>query len=83
MIPKDTLELMIYEALKDRNIEFTMSNSARLDFYLPNSDLYIEVKRMHSQRVDEQMKRVPNVIVIQGIGAVAAFANLIKNGIFR
>jgi len=38
-----------------------------LDFYLPDFDLYIEVKRFHSPRIGEQMSRHPNVIAIQGI----------------
>lgn len=38
-----------------------------LDFYLPDFDLYIEVKRFHSPRIGEQMSRAENVIVIQGI----------------
>ncbi|VXC81598.1 hypothetical protein [Sphingomonas sp. AX6] len=53
------------------------ANSAKLDFYLPDDDLYIEVKRMHSPRIAEQMGRVENVIVAQGEGAVRALAGLL------
>lgn len=38
-----------------------------LDFYLPDFDLYIEVKRFHSPRIGEQMGRYENVIAIQGM----------------
>ena len=38
-----------------------------LDFYLPDFDLYIEVKRFHSPRIGEQMSRAENVIAVQGI----------------
>lgn len=38
-----------------------------LDFFLPDFDLYIEVKRFHSPRIGEQMSRAENVIAIQGI----------------
>ena len=49
-----------------------------LDFYLPAYDVYVEVKQFHSPRISEQMSRQKNVIAIQGMGALAAFAQLLK-----
>lgn len=80
--PADELEAMVYHALMERHIEFKMTNTARLDFYLPNQDIYIEVKRMFSPHIADQCKRVQNIIVLQGLDAVSAFCNLLKNGIF-
>lgn len=48
-----------------------------LDFFLPGLDVYVEVKQFHSPRISEQMSRKPNVIVIQGMGAMEAFATLL------
>lgn len=49
-----------------------------LDFYLPDQGVHIEVKRMHSPRISEQMRRSENVIVAQGPLAVALLARLIE-----
>lgn len=48
-----------------------------LDFYLPDFDVYVEVKQYHSDRIAEQMSRRPNVIAIQGRTALAAFAKMV------
>lgn len=49
-----------------------------LDFYLPDLDIYIEVKQFHSDRIAKQMARRPNVIAIQGRGAVLTFCAMLK-----
>lgn len=78
----DPMERLIEEALiasgRRYCTEEDPANTARLDFYLPDDDLYIEVKRMHSPRIAEQTGRVANVIVAQGDGAVRALAGLLK-----
>jgi hypothetical protein len=48
-----------------------------LDFFLPDFNVYVEVKRFHSPRIAEQMSRRPDVIAIQGEGAMKAFSDLL------
>ena len=78
----DPMERLIEAALIEAGIAFCgedhPANLARLDFYLPALDLYIEVKRLHSPRIGEQTKRATNVIVAQGEVAVRALADLLR-----
>jgi len=71
--PSDPMELIIFEALVSANMDFQMdfggSNPSGLDFRLANG-VEIEVKRFHSDRIGEQMKRADNVIVAQGEEAI-------------
>jgi hypothetical protein len=48
-----------------------------IDFFLPELDIYVEVKRYHTPRTTEQMARVPDIIVIQGMKAAATFVKMI------
>jgi len=48
-----------------------------LDFYLPDFDTYIEVKQFYTERIAEQMSRRPNVIAIQGLGALEALRRIL------
>lgn len=73
----DPMEKIIREALSDADIRFVCDGEGetkKLDFYLPDDDLYIEVKRFHSDRIGEQMSRAENVIAIQGMKAAEFFA---------
>lgn len=77
----DPMEQLIADALDYHGIEYVREQDPRaykLDFYLPLQDVHIEVKRFHADRIAEQMSRVPNVIVAQGIEAVTVLANLIR-----
>lgn len=77
----DPMERQIEQALLDAGIAFVdethPDNAARLDFFLPDYGLYIEVKRMHSPRIAEQTARAANVLVAQGPEAVGALARMI------
>lgn len=82
----DPMERIIAEALVEAGIAFeteATGDTHRLDFYLPQLDLFIEVKRMHSPRIAEQTARVENVIVAQGLQAVQALAAAIRGGFGR
>lgn len=73
----DPVEQVIAEALRDNSIEFlhdSQGGTMNLDFYLPDQGIYIECKRFHSQRIDEQMSRVKNIIAIQGMAAAEFFS---------
>lgn len=82
----DPMERLIEEALLDAGVPFTREGQPghqhALDFYLPDADVFIEVKRFHSDRIAAQMARVPNVIVAQGKPAVEALAAMIRAGSF-
>ena len=78
--PSDPMERIIAQALVAGGFSFVTDlggkNSTRLDFALPNG-VQIEVKRMHSPRIADQMARAPDVIAVQGEGAVRFFASLL------
>jgi hypothetical protein len=77
------MECLIYDALVDADIDFTTDygggNPSGLDFRLSNG-VEIEVKRFHSDRISDQMRRADNVIVAQGKLAVETLADLIRYG---
>jgi hypothetical protein len=78
----DPMERMIEDALIAAGIryqsDFGEGTSHHLDFHLPDYDVAIEVKQMHSPRISDQMARAPNVIVAQGRGAVALLAEALR-----
>lgn len=84
MTVTDPMERLIADALNARGFKYVTDfggqNPTNLDFYLPAHDVHIEVKRFHSDRVAEQMRRAPNVIVAQGEAAVSFLARAIAAG---
>lgn len=72
----DPMENIIASALDRAGIRYFTENKnhAKLDFYLPDHDLYIEAKQFHSERTSRQTAQIPNVIVIQGVKAAEWFA---------
>lgn len=80
---KDPVEQIIEDALdgigmpyeREREIPGTV---LRIDFYLPTFDIYIECKQFHTDRTNEQMAAVKNIIVIQGMEAAYVFRCMIK-----
>ncbi len=65
----DDLELRIAAALDKRSITFIHESEGmgfHLDFYLPDLDIYIEVKKFHTDRVISQLVTQENVVLIQG-----------------
>jgi hypothetical protein len=81
----DPMEQLIEAALRGANVEFRTDegggNPSGLDFLLPNEGVEIEVKRMHTPRIAEQMSRAENVIVAQGPKAVALLAAMIRRAL--
>ena len=80
----DPMEARIILALKRAGIRFVQPQDEHaatgLDFYLPDHDLYIEVKQFHSDRIGRQMASAENVVVAQGAAAVEALARMIERG---
>ena len=79
----DPVEAIIADALDAASISYVgendIANAARLDFFLPHHGLYIECKRMASDRSSDQLSRADNVILIQGIAAARWLATMIGN----
>ncbi len=86
MTTDDPMERIIEGALIEAGIRYTTDHGGgtehRLDFHLPDHHVAIEVKRMHTPRIAEQMSRTPNVIVAQGEAAVRFLAAAIRSGSF-
>lgn len=67
----DPLEKIIENILIKNNIKFEHEKKfenidIRLDFYLPDYDIFIEVKKFHSERTSKQLKVFENIILVQG-----------------
>lgn len=78
----DPLELEVANALTEKGIAFvheSQGTGQRLDFYLPQFEIYMEVKRYHTPRIEQQMALQENVILIQGSKAVHAFLAMIPD----
>lgn len=75
----DPVERIVATGLAERGIQFVHEpDDTNLDFYLPKYGVYIECKRFHSERSNEQLSRAANVILIQGYEAAHCFANMLK-----
>jgi hypothetical protein len=73
----DPMEIMVAEAFTEAGIAWVDDLETGLDFYLPDYEVYVEVKRMHSARISEQMLRRPDVIAVQGLQAVKTLCHLL------
>ena len=74
----DHLEAEIGALLTERGIRFIHeSQGAALDFYLPDYDIYLEVKQFYSERVIKQLALHDNVILIQGRRSIAVVRALL------
>ena len=83
--PDDPIEKIIFEALTDGGVIFTVEGDEahpdhRLDFHLTDFDVAIECKWRHSERISDQMSRKRDVIAIQGPKAAYFFADMMKLG---
>jgi hypothetical protein len=77
----DHLEKQLADCLKAAQVQYrheSLVPGQRLDFYLPDFDVYIEVKQFYSDRLTEQLKAHDNVILLQGRKAVDAFARCLS-----
>lgn len=76
----DPCERMVAEALDAAGIEYERGaecGSRRLDFYLPELGVFVEVKQFSTPRTAEQIAGREDVILLQGKAACAAFGHLI------
>lgn len=72
----DELEELIGDTLTSCDIRF--ERSQRLDFFLPDHDVYLEVKKYHSDRSSSQLSSQDNVILIQGAKSVKFICHILK-----
>lgn len=72
----DELEKQIGDALEEAGIDFRRNQ--RLNFYLPDFNVYIEVKKYHSERSSSQLASEENIILVQGKKAVNLFCTLLN-----
>jgi hypothetical protein len=75
----DPMEAVLERGFEAAGIAYRRGDDGprRLDFYLPTLDIYVEVKRFHTPRIAEQMSRVPDIIVIQGMKAAVTFVKML------
>lgn len=73
----DELKQMVGETLLELNVSFLHESESTktrgLDFYLPSLDIYIEVKKFHTERIVNQTVRADDIIVLQGRKSVEFF----------
>jgi transcriptional regulator with XRE-family HTH domain len=85
-VTRDPMERIVEQALIDAHVAYLPDQDGKspsnLDFYLPDHDVHIEVKRFHSERIGAQMARAENVIAAQGKKAVELLATAIRGGLF-
>ncbi|CAB4218679.1 hypothetical protein UFOVP1605_41 [uncultured Caudovirales phage] len=74
------LEQSLADSLTEVGISFIHESQRkqRLDFYLPDFDIWIEVKKFDSERTGEQIKSQENVVLIQGKKAMEFFIGVLK-----
>lgn len=78
---RDPMEAATAEVLALAGVRYHREHrESGLDFYLPDFDVYIEVKQFHSDRIAAQMSRRRNVIAIQGLGSLDALKKLLLKG---
>jgi hypothetical protein len=77
----DNLEREISKLLDTMKINYiheSMNNGSSLDFYLSDFNVYIEVKRFHTERSLRQLASRDNIILVQGKGSVEFLKSIIR-----
>lgn len=76
----DPVETIVAQALDDAGIRYVHESEMRgggLDFWLPDFKTTIEVKRFHTERINNQLRAAGDCILIQGMGAAQAFVDML------
>lgn len=79
----DPAECIIADGLNDAGISFvheTQNKDQKLDFFLPDFGVFIEVKQFSTPRTADQIKDREDVIVVQGKHAARQFVQML--GVF-
>ena len=81
MMIKDPIEMIVAEVLQKLNVDYVheLENpNQRLDFYLPDYEIYIECKAFSTPRTSKQIED-RKVILIQSKQAAWALESIIWN----
>lgn len=75
----DVMEDSIERWLLANSIRYRRADDMKthLDFFLPDFNVYIEVKRYHTPRIADQLQRAPDIIIIQGGASMRFLESLI------
>ena len=76
----DPLEEMVERWLTHNGIRYRRADAmkTRLDFFLPDFNVYIECKRFHTPRINDQIERAPDVIIVQGMASMRFLESLLS-----
>lgn len=76
------MEEMVDRWLTTNGIPFRRADAmkTRLDFFLPDFNVYIEVKRYHTPRINDQIERATDIIIVQGAASMRFLESLITRG---
>lgn len=77
-MPQDPVEKIVEDALLSARVAYTRGREGgALDFHLTDLGVEIECKRFYTDRIARQIRNRDNVILIQGIDAAHAFADML------
>lgn len=78
----DPMEIAVEQWLIANGVNYRRADDmkARLDFFLPDFNVYIECKQFHTPRTNEQLQRATDIIVVQGRGSLKFLDSLIARG---
>lgn len=79
-IEEEMEQFLIERGLRYTRPDRDKDDPANLDFFLPDLQLYIEVKQFHTDRINNQIARAPearSVIVLVGRNSVEALRALL------
>ncbi len=77
----DAMERVIAQALEaagESYLHSVQTGHRIISFYLPSRDVYIEIKRQQSDRLEEKMSLCENIIAVQGKDSVHCLATFIR-----
>lgn len=76
------MEEMVDRWLTANGINFRRADDmkTRLDFFLPDFNVYIEVKRFHTPRINDQLERATDIIIVQGPASMRFLESFISRG---
>lgn len=80
----DSLEKRVADILDKKGIKYiheSEGENQRLDFFLPDFNIFIEVKQFSTPRSSDQLASQDNVILIQGKKSIVFLENMLLNNI--
>ena len=85
MSKPDPCEEIVRQALDDAGIAYNRNvqhlYGREIDFFLPDHGVLIEVKQFYTARAIEQLRSLPNCILLQGRRACELFAQMTRDSV--